>query len=254
MKSKTPHEPSVHILNDIDSISRATLDIFRNDAMSVIQQKGIFTAAISGGSTPKHFFELLGRDEKSLDLPWQKIHIFWVDERYVPHDSEDSNYKLAEDAFLNKVSIPEENIHSIPTHYSDLQKSINEYENQIREVFKIGDDQKPSFDLVILGMGVDGHTASLFPGNYAAIDSCDIACSVYIMNEKLDRITLTHSAITEARHILVLVSGGEKADILQDVFSSEVDEVRWPIHSLWGVLEKVDWLVDEPAAVKLKGY
>ena len=178
--------------------------------------------------------------------------MFWVDERYVPADSLQSNYKLAEDTFLNKVPIPRPNIHRIPTEFSDFKNAAKKYEEIIKTVFKLEPGQKPEFDLIILGMGPDGHTGSLFPNSYATFDTDDLACVVYVLDEKLNRITLTHPVLCAAKHLIVLVAGKEKASILKEVITSEPDEVRYPIHTVWPVLNKVTWLVDKEAASDLQ--
>ena len=121
-------------------------------------------------------------------------------------------------------------------------------DRSIRGVFGLQEGQLPRFDLIILGMGPDGHTGSLFPNSYAAFDTADLACVVYVLDEKLTRITLTHPVLCSASHIAILISGAEKASILRDVLTSEPDEVRYPIHVLWPVLDRVTWLVDEEAA------
>ena len=150
--------------------------------------------------------------------------------------------------FLNKVPIPEQNIHRIPTEENDFRLAAQHYEEIIRSVFALEPGWLPVFDLIILGMGADGHTGSLFPNSYALFDTQDLACVVYVMDEKFNRITLTYPVLCAASHIVVLVSGPEKADILKEVLTSKQDEVRYPIHTLWPALDKVTWLVDRDAA------
>ena len=181
-------------------------------------------------------------------MQWDKIHLFWVDERYVPPDSAKSNYKLAADTFLHKVPIPAENIHRIPTEDSDVRASAQMYEESIREIFGLKEKELPIFDLIVLGMGADGHTGSLFPNCYASFDNEDIVCVVYELNDTLNRITFTYPVLCAAKHIAVLVSGTEKAQTLKDVLNGEPDEIRYPIHSLWPILDKITWLVDSEAA------
>src|SRR3989339_809496 len=120
------NKPNIEVVPDVAFADRC-VEIFISDAKKAIEQKGLFFAAISGGNTPKHFFERLGKSQASLALAWKKIHLFWVDERYVPLDSQDSNYKLAADTFLDKVAIPKENIHRIPTEYDDVKEAADAY-------------------------------------------------------------------------------------------------------------------------------
>jgi 6-phosphogluconolactonase len=234
------YKPSVEIVSDPESLAHRSVELFIADAQKALRARNSFCAAISGGHTPRRFFELLGDTPEARALPWDKIHLFWVDERYVPPDSKWSNYKLAADTFLPKLPIPEENVHRIPTEHTDFKAAAHNYEQTIRKVFGLGEKQIPQFDLIILGMGADGHTGSLFPNSYA--------CDVYVLDGKLNRITLTHPVLCAAAHIAVLVSGQEKAAILKDVLTSEPDEVRFPIHILWTILNKVTWLVDSDAA------
>lgn len=248
---ETSAKPNIEILSDDKSLAERSLKIFTEDAQKAIREKDVFYVAISGGHTPKHFFELLGNSLQSNALPWEKVQLFWVDERYVPSHSKSSNYKLAADTFLKKVPIPEENVHKIPTGYRDVKAAASFYEGAIREAFHLEEKQLPKFDLIVLGMGADGHTGSMFPNSYAAFDTEDLACVVYVLDEKLNRITLTHPVLCAASHLAVLVSGAEKAEILKQVLSSEPDEVRYPIHVLWSILDKVTWLVDAEAAKSL---
>jgi 6-phosphogluconolactonase len=248
MGTSTKYKPSVKVVSDRENLARQSVEHFVADAEKAVRAKGIFYVAISGGHTPRHFFELLGEEPAARSLSWDKIQLFWVDERIVQPDSEWSNYKLAADTFLPKVGIPEENVHRIPTEHDDFKLAACRYEETIRRVFGLGGNEIPEFDLIVLGMGAEGHTGSLFADSYAPFDKDDLACVVYVLDEKLNRITLTHPVLCAASHLVVLVSGEEKADILKEVLTSEPDEVRYPIHTLWPVLDKVTWLVDSDAA------
>ena len=251
MKTTAKYKPNVEIVSDAEALAQRSVAFFIAEAQKAIKAKDAFYVAISGGHTPRRFFELLGELPQVSSLRWDKIQLFWVDERYVQPDSQWSNYKLAADTFLTKVPIPQENVHRIPTEHDDFKAAASCYEQTIREVFGLGENQNPEFDLIILGMGAEGHTGSLFPNSYARFDTEDLACVVYVLDEKLNRITLTHPVLCAASRLAVLVSGPEKAGILKEVLTSEMDEVRYPIHALWPVLDKVTWLVDKEAAKSL---
>jgi len=251
METTAKYKSNIEVYSDPESVAQSTVRIFVDDAQKAIKARGTFYVAISGGNTPKRFFELLGETPQVSSLPWDKIQLFWVDERYVRPDSQWSNYKLAVDTFLTRVAIPDANVHRIPTEDEDFNAAAQRYEETIREVFGLGAGKVPQFDLILLGMGSDGHTGSLFPNSYAAFDTEDLACVVYVLDEKLNRITLTHPVLRAASHLLVLVCGQEKAEIMKTVLTSEPDEVRYPIHALWPVLDRVSWLVDSAAARSL---
>jgi 6-phosphogluconolactonase len=251
METTARYKPNVEVVSDPEGLAQRSVALFVGDAEKAIKAKDVFYVAISGGHTPQRFFDLLGKVPKAKALPWDKIQLFWVDERYVPPDSQWSNYKLAADTFLAKIAIPKENVHRIPTEYSDFKAAAQCYEETIRKVFGLQENRVPVFDLIVLGMGAEGHTGSLFPNSYAPFDTRDIACVVYVLDEKLNRITLTHPVLCAASHLAVLVSGEEKADILKEVLTHEPDEVRYPIHTLWPILNKVTWLVDSKAAKHL---
>ena len=248
METAAKHKPNVEIVSDAESVARRSVEMFVSDAQRAIHRKDVFCVAVSGGHTPRRFFELLGENRAARSLPWEKVRLFWVDERYVPPDSEWSNYKLAAETFLDKVGIPEHNIHRIPTECGDFKVAARSYEKTIRRVFGIEGGELPEFDLMVLGMGVDGHIGSLFPDCYACFDTTDLASVVYVLDEKQNRITLTHPVMCAASHVAVLVCGQEKAAILKKVFSSEPDDIRYSAHMLWPILDKVTWLVDRAAA------
>jgi 6-phosphogluconolactonase len=252
MKTTTKHKPNVEIVADPESLAQRSVEIFVAEAQKAIEARGVFYVAVSGGNTPKRFFELLGKVPQARSLPWDRIHLFWVDERIVAVDSHSSNYRLAAETFLRDVAIPEGNVHRIPTEYDDFEAAARRYEETIREVFGLEAGRMPQFDLIVLGMGAEGHTGSLFPNSYATFDTEDLACVVYVLDEKLNRITLTHPVLSAASHLVVLVCGQEKSQILKEVLTSEPDEVRYPIHALWPVLDRVAWLVDKAAAQGLE--
>jgi 6-phosphogluconolactonase len=238
----------VTTVDDTEALAKKASEIFIRDARRAIEANTRFYVAISGGLTPRRVFELIGAVPDSLALPWQKIELFWVDERCVPPDSSASNYRLAAETFLPKVPIPRDNVHRIRAESSDCEAAAGMYEEEIRRTFSIRQGQVPKFDLIILGMGPDGHTGSLFRNSYAPFDKEDLACVVYSMSGDYNRITMTHPVLQAASHVVILVSGSEKAAILREVLTAECDEVRYPIHIIWPVLEKVTWLVDSKAA------
>jgi len=248
VETEARYKPNVEIASDAEALAYRSVQVFVADAQKAINARGSFRVAISGGHTPKRFFELLGEALEAKSLPWDKIELFWVDERYVPPDSEWSNYKLAAETFIGKVGIPEFNVHRIPTEFGDFELAARSYEQTIRRVFNTSADELPEFDLVVLGMGIDGHTGSLFPDCYACFETANLVSVIYVLDEKQNRITLTNPVLRAARHIAVLICGEEKAQILNKVFTTEPDDVRYPIHLLWPVLDRVTWLVDRDAA------
>jgi 6-phosphogluconolactonase len=249
METAAKYKPHVEIASDPEDLARRTVQLFVSAAREAIDERGTFYTAISGGHTPGRFYQLLATVPEARSLPWDKVQLFWVDERYVPPDSQDSNYKLAADTFLSRIDIPADNIHRIPTEYEDINDAARVYERTIREVFDLKEGETPEFDLIVLGMGSDGHTGSLLPNSYATFDTDDLACVVYVLDDTtLNRVTLTHPVMMAARRLAVLVSGAEKARTLKEVLMTEPDEVKYPIHILWPVLDKIIWLVDRDAA------
>lgn len=253
MGTAAKYNAKIEITPDSGSFAYRGVELFIRDAKQAIEKKSQFCVAISGGQTPINFFRLLGELPESKALPWGKIHLFWVDERMVEPNLKWSNYKIAADTFLSKVDIPDENIHQIPTGYCDLREAASNYEKTIRAVFCLEQDRIPSFDLIVLGLSVEGCPGSLFPDCFAAFDEDSLACVVYDLEERLSRITLSRTVLRAASHLVVLVSGKEKAIILKEVLTNEPDEVRFPIHFLWPVLDRITWLVDSEAATYIKG-
>lgn len=244
-------KPNIIKAPDSETLAREALRQFVEAAQQAIQSKGTFYVAISGGHTPAAFYELLSEESAYSQIDWEKVHLFWVDERCVQPSAEASNFGLAVHTFLLDVPIPGENIHRVSGESSNYEAAAKEYEQVILHVFGLRPGQLPEFDLVILGMGADGHIGSLLPNSTALFDTKDLVCTVYRMDRDFSRITLTVPVIKQAARIVILVSGQSKASIVRKVLQSEPDEVKYPVHFLWPVMDKITWLIDAPAAAHL---
>jgi len=248
MKTLNSEKLKIVEIRDSRELAQKALELFIDSVHETLKSKKVFYLAISGGKTPHDFYQMLGEDKRSCDLPWDKIELFWVDERCVKPDSPDSNYKLAGDTFLKNVPIPKQNIHRITGENEDYNKAVQEYDSSLRKVFEVEQGRLPEFDLMILGMGGDGHIGSLLPNSYALFDTEDLVTVVYQMCEGHNRITLTHPVMCASKQLIIMISGQEKAEIVRDVFVNEPDEVKYPVHTLWPILDKVVWLIDRQAA------
>lgn len=233
--------------DNLGHLSQKALELFADTVRQTLKKQNVFHLAISGGKTPAEFYKLLGTDKQSLELAWNRIELFWVDERCVAPDSPDSNFKLAADTFLKAVPIPEQNIHRITGECSDYTQAVGEYTETLQRTFKIEEWEVPAFDLMILGMGPDGHIGSLLPDSYD-FDTNTLVSEVYNKAGGYNRITLTHPVICNSKKIIVLISGAEKSQIVKTAFTEKPNEMKYPVHTLWPFLKKVVWLIDNDAA------
>jgi 6-phosphogluconolactonase len=195
------------------------IEFWKKICVASIGERGQTSVALSGGRTPVDLYSRLAWEENSL--PWEKIHIFLVDERFVPWTDRDSNYGMIRDTLLRFVSIPEGNVHPIGANLSGPDQAAEEYEKEIVRHFRLRQGELPRFDLVLLGLGEDGHTASLFPGSTALRDADHLAGTVRLDKRLHDRITLTLPVINNARHILFQVEGANKAEALKKVVEKQ---------------------------------
>ena len=239
----------IQILPDLEAISHQAASLFVRAAKDAIDRRMRFVVAISGGSTPRKLYGLLGSEEYSSPIDWQRVHFFWVDERCVPKDHEESNFKASFDALLSKVSIPPKNVHRIKSE-EDPEEAARNYENEIRSFFKTVD--WPVFDLIILGMGADGHTASLFPGSKSLEERERLTVPVYLEKPKINRITLTLPVLNHASQILFLISGRSKATILSEILENGHKKDRYPAGLINPAHGTLLWLIDQEAAGQLK--
>ncbi|HWQ69019.1 MAG TPA: 6-phosphogluconolactonase [Patescibacteria group bacterium] len=221
-------------------------------AEEAVARCGRFTVALAGGSTPKRLYSLLAAEPYCTRLSWREIHLFWGDERAVPAEHPDSNFGMARATLLSRVPIPLDRIHRMQAERADLDAAANEYEAEIARTFAAqSPGEPPAFDLVLLGLGTDGHTASLFPYTRALRETRRWVAPNYIPELKAHRLTLTASILNRAILILFLVSGVEKAAALQAVLEGPLDPERLPAQLIRPVAGRLVWLVDQAAASRL---
>lgn len=236
--------PRVHEFPDLATLSdRAAVAAVRvmNDA---VRSSGRCLLVLSGGSTPRTLYRLLAtrfRDQ----VPWHGVHVFWGDERYVPANDSRSNYRMAKEALLDHVPCPGANIHPMPTGAADPDVAAREYEAVIRD--HCG-DRPPVFDLLLLGLGPEGHTASLFPGSPALAEVTRWVLPVHVPADPPQRLTLTFPALTHAVHTWFLVAGADKAHALREVRSGTADPQAYPAAGVRPVGGGLAWWLDKDAA------
>ena len=232
--------PTIEILADKSALIERAYDLTVSVLKEAIASSDRATLALSGGSTPKPLYEALA----TADLPWEKVYIFWGDERYVPHDHLRSNALMAREAWLNHVPIPDENIFPMPTSAGDPAADAAAYEDQLKDFFELAEGELPSLDFVLQGMGDDGHTASLFP-HTEALDVRDRLVTVG-NHDGEPRITFTVPLINQGRYVVFLVAGENKQTALAHVFSDTADGHTYP-SKLIQPASGAYWLLDAPA-------
>lgn len=235
---------TVEVLPDQAALVARALELILSKIETAIEQRGRFTIALAGGRTPKPLYEAIANQK----LPWDKIHVFWGDERYVPPDHPDSNELMARRAWLDRVDIPAANIHPIPTTESDPALAATKYEQHLQEFFHTASGEFPALDVVLLGMGDDAHTASLFP-HTEALKVRDRLITVGNKDSSL-RITFTYPFINAARSVIFLVAGANKRPALAQVFAPVADEFTYPSRFIQPQGELL-WLLDRSAGAEL---
>lgn len=219
--------PEIRTYPSLKDLSRAAAEYICEIAEEAVGERGFFTFVLSGGTTPRLLYEELAKEPYTSRVDWQRTHLFWGDERCVPPDNPDSNFSLAFETLISRVDLPPANIHRIPATTGSPKAAAEEYEKILREFFQaVGETDSiisfPSFDLVLLGMGVDGHTASLFPGDAALGEknSWVVAVEGTSASPPVPRITLTFPVINEAKCVLFLASGSKKREVFQQVVNN----------------------------------
>ena len=219
-------------------------------ANQAVTERGRFTIALSGGSTPKSLYTLLATNARA-SLPWEKMFFFWGDERHVPSTDPDSNYRMVNEAMLSKVPVPASNVFRVPAENPDAAAVADAYERTLREFFGLAPGQLPRFDLILLGMGPDGHTASLFPGTAALQEKSKLVVANWVEKLKTYRLSFTLPVLNAARCVTFLVSGTDKAAVLKSVLEDDIPGEQYPAKLVRPTDGKLIWLLDRAAASAL---
>ncbi|MDE2180902.1 MAG: 6-phosphogluconolactonase [candidate division NC10 bacterium] len=240
------------VIADPTTLAREAATRLTRIAEEAVARCGRFVVALAGGSTPTRLYSLLAAEPYCTRLPWQNTHVFWGDERAVPPEHPDSNFGMAATILLNRVPIPADQVHRMQVEQADLDATAGEYQAEIaRTLAAQPSDEPPAFDLILLGLGTDGHTASLFPYTQALRETARWVVSNYIPELKATRLTLTIPILNRGATILFLVSGAEKASVLQAVLQGPADPERLPAQLIRPVTGRLVWLVDQAAASRL---
>lgn len=238
------HRAELKVVSDSAALNAAAAEEFSRCAESSIAARRRFCVALSGGNTPRGVYAELAARKKN-DLPWDKIYIFFGDERHVPPDDPESNYRMARESLLSRVPIPEENVHRVLAELPAPAAAV-QYEMDLRTFFRLPAGACPQFDLILLGIGDDGHTASLFPGTAGLTEQVRLVISNCVEKFSTYRITFTYPVLNHARETVFLVAGKAKAPILKDIFTSE--QGSYPAQAVRPENGKLLWIVDQDAA------
>lgn len=238
------------ICADVEELSRKAAERFIDLARNAIARNGRFIVALSGGSTPRALYSLLASPGYNERIEWNKIHLYWGDERCVPPHHPDSNFLMVQETLLANITIPRENFHRIAAEF-DPAAAAADYEEQIQKLFQLSPGALPRFDLILLGLGEDGHTASLFPDNPALDDTRHIVAGAYIEKLKAHRVTLTLPVINRAAEIVFLVAGRDKAAVVQQIVGESPNGSTLPAARVRPTNGRLVWLITKDAASEL---
>ena len=234
--------------DDLDSLARAAAEEITKSAEEAIAARGRFTIALSGGNTPKPVYNLLGEKPWLDRIDWDRVDVFWGDDRHVPPTHPDSNFGMAMNTLLSKVPIPYAHVYRMRTEKPDADRIAEDYEETLRDEFDLEEGEWPRFDLVLMGIGADGHTASLFPGSEAVREREQLVIAPWVSSLGAFRITLTAPVFNNAALALFLVSGEEKAEALRTVLEGDFQPDRFPAQIIRPEEGRLLWLVDRAAA------
>lgn len=236
---------------DAEGVAGEGARLVREAIDAALAARGRCAIALAGGRTPRGVYERVAEAGAAID--WTRVELWFGDERHVPPDHPDSNYRMAREALTGRVPIPAANVHRIHTEQADPGAAADAYEDDLQRAFDLAPGEWPVFDLVLLGMGADGHTASLFPGTPVLDEEERLVAAVWVERLHTWRVTLTYPVLNHARHVLILVSGADKADTLAQVLdlSSDAGGPRLPIQDIDPIDGRITFVVDEAAASRL---
>jgi 6-phosphogluconolactonase len=250
--ASTAPQREVVILPDSNAIAHRAAEEFLSAANEAVTQRGTFAVALAGGSTPKALYCLLASDPAFRDkLPWNHMHFFFGDERHVPPDHDQSNYRMANESLFSIAPIERSQVSRILAEYPDAEKAALEYEQALRAYFTVKEGEYPRFDLVLLGMGDEGHTLSLFPGTKALHASNRVVVRNWVGKLFTDRITLTAPAANQANRVMFMVTRSDKAPALKAVLQGPYEPDQLPAQLIQPASGRLLWLVDQAAGSML---
>lgn len=234
------------------AVAAAAAQLFADATEQAVTARGVARVAISGGSTPKAMFALLADPSQPFvgSIPWSRLHLYWVDERCVPPTDDESNFRMTNEVMLSKVPLPSEQVHRMEGEL-DPEEAANRYESVLRNSMRLEGAESPAFDLLLLGMGDDGHTASLFPHTAALEEIVRLTVANHVPQKNTWRLTLTASVINQARQVCFLIEGSAKSEVLAEVLTGPRDPDRLPAQLIRPSNGKLRFLLDSAAASAL---
>lgn len=244
------HHRMIQVFANADDLASSAAELFVRHARAAVTAHGRCTVALAGGGTPNALYDLLATRHRN-STPWEAIHFFWGDERHVPPDHRDSNFRAASEAMLDHVPVPPAHVYRIRGELPNAADAAADYEQTLRREFGLGRTAVPMFDLVLLGMGADGHTASLFPDSEALAARDHLVLAPWVAKFGASRITLTLPVLNNAAMVVFLVSGVEKAETLRAVLEGPFQPVQFPAQAVRPSNGQLLWFVDATAAAQL---
>ena len=240
----------LRIAADSGALARQAAREFDRIVTDAVRAAGVCDVALAGGSTPRSLYALLADPAEPFyeSVPWNRVRFFWGDERQVPPDDPDSNYRMAYETLLSRVPVPRDNVYRVHGENDDAGAAAAQYEARLRKSLGAPAPALPRFDLVLLGLGTDGHTASLFPGTPAVHETTRLVCAVHVEGLRSDRITLTPRLLNNAASVIFLVSGESKAEALRGALEGTDPPERLPARAIRPTRGRLFWLVDREAA------
>ncbi len=246
-----PRMPSpqrdIHVYPTAQTLLEAAAHHVLHHAQQAITARDSFTIALAGGSTPKGLYAMLAAPPFRNQLDWTKVRFFWGDERHVPPDHTDSNYRMAQESLLRLLPISTAQVHRVPSELPNAQTAADHYEAVLREQFEVSEPDVPRFDLILLGMGPDGHTASLFPGTRAVHETSRLVAAPWVETLQASRITFTPVLLNHARQVTFLISGRAKAETLHAVLEGPFQPDALPVQVIGPRDGTLTWFADQEA-------
>ncbi len=244
-----PATRTIAVSSTAADLFHAAAEEFTKVGRQAIGALGRFIVALSGGSTPRSLYSLLATSYP--DFPWARTYLFFGDERHVPPTDTDSNYRMVNESLLSKIAIPAQNVFRVKAELPDAAAAAADYESQIRKFFELKASQFPRFDLILLGLGPDGHTASLFPDSEGLKETTKLAMANWVEKFKTHRISFTFPVLNNAGEVIFLASGSDKSEMVHEVLEGKPTPPL-PAQQVQPINGRLLWMLDEAAAAKLK--